>query len=156
MATVIQFQSIGVVRNEMQKAHRDTHWKEIESKIIVDEKWRDALDGIEQFSHLWIVFYFDRMPPVEQLRVHPMARAEIPLTGIFATRTPQRPNPIGIRAVPLLEIHDNVLRVRGLDALDGTPVLDIKPYHPNGDAIENARVAEWVNKYWRESPESKP
>ncbi len=155
MATVIQFQSIGVVRNGIQQAHRDTRWEEIESEIIVDEKWCGALDGIDQFSHLWIIFYFNHIPAPDALCIRPMKRGEMPLVGIFATRSPQRPNPIGIRAVALLKVRDNVLRVRGLDALDGTPVLDIKPYLSRGDAIPDARVGEWVQKYWQEIPESK-
>jgi tRNA-Thr(GGU) m(6)t(6)A37 methyltransferase TsaA len=145
---MIQFKPIGIVHNAMTEAHRDTRWDEIESRIVVNDEWCDALDGIKAFSHIWVVFYLDRVPPFDSLRVQPMGRDDMPLVGRFATRTPSRPNPIGICAVPLLEVRGNVLRVRGLDALDGTPVLDLKPYLARGDAIENTRVAEWVEKYW--------
>jgi tRNA-Thr(GGU) m(6)t(6)A37 methyltransferase TsaA len=151
VTAVIQLEPIGVVRNAVLQSHRDTRWEEIESEILVDEKWRDALDGIDQFSHLWIVFYLDRMTPPETLHIRPLRHSDLPLVGIFATRSPQRPNPIGICAVQLVDVRGNVLRVRGLDAFDGTPVLDIKPYLSRGDAIENARVGEWVEKYWAES-----
>ena len=135
---------IGTVHNVMTEAHRDTRWEEIDSEIVVDEAWRDALDGIEQFSHIWVIFYFDRMPPPDSLHVRPMRQENLPLVGLFATRSPQRPNPIGIRAAELLHVRGTVLRVRGLDALNGTPVLDLKPYLPRRDAIQNTRVGEWV------------
>ena len=155
MATVIQFQSIGVVRNGMMEAHRDTRWQEIESEIIIDEKWHDALDGLDQFSHVWVIFHIDRVPAPTALRIQPIKQSDLPVVGIFATRSPQRPNPIGIRAVELLSMRENVLRVRGLDALDGTPVLDLKPYLPRHDSIQDARLADWANKYRKEFPDSK-
>ena len=153
---MIKLKPIGIVRNAISEAHRDTRWKEIESEIEIDAEWRDALDGIEQFSHLWVVSYLDCMPAPrwnarglrpDALHVHPTRDARLPLVGIFATRSPQRPNPIGICAVELLEVRGTVLRVRGLDALNGTPVLDIKPYLARRDAIANTRVGEWVKQF---------
>ena len=146
---MIQLKPIGTVHNTITDAHRDTRWEDIESEIVVADEWRDALDGLAQFSHIWVVFYFDRMPPPDSLRIRPMRRDDLPLVGLFATRSPQRPNPIGIRAAELLEVRGSVLRVRGLDALDGTPVLDLKPYLARGDAVERTRVGEWVEKYWK-------
>ena len=143
---MIEFKPIGAVHNAMTESHRDTRWKEIDSEIEIDAVWRDALDGIEQFSHIWVVTYLDRMPAPDALYVHPTRDERLPLVGIFATRSPQRPNPIGISAVELIEVRGTRLRVRGLDALDGTPVLDVKPYLPRRDAIENARVGEWVKQ----------
>ncbi len=148
---MIQFKPIGIVRNVIQQAHRDTPWNEIESEIVVNHEWHDALDGLEQFSHIWIIFHIHQITPPNSLRIRPMQRDDMPLVGRFATRSPARPNPIGICAVELIELHDDVLRVRGLDALDGTPVLDIKPYLERGDAITNTRVGEWVRKYWAEA-----
>lgn len=148
MASLIQLEPIGFVRNSVDEAHRDTHWEEIESEIVIDERWRGALDGIAQFSHLWIIFFIDRVDAPADLKIRPMKRDDMPLVGIFATRSPQRPNPIGIRAVELLEVRENVLRVCGLDALNGSPVLDLKPYLTRGDAIPEARVSEWVQKFW--------
>jgi len=145
---IIQLNTIGTIHNAMREAHRDTRWEEIVSEIIVDDEWRDALDGLQEFSHIWVVFFLDRMSAPDSPRVRPMQREDMPVVGRFATRSPQRPNPIGICAVELLEVRGNVLRVCGLDALDGTPLLDIKPYLSRGDAIANARVAEWVKKYW--------
>jgi len=79
------------------------------------------------------------------LKVHPRGRTDLPLLGVFATRTAFRPNPIGLTLVELLEVKNNVLVVRGLDAFDGTPVLDIKPYGSR-DMVVGARVPEWHKK----------
>ncbi len=149
---VIQFKPIGTVHNALTEAHRDTPWEKIESELTIAAEWAGALDGLEQFSHIWVIFCFDRNGPPDSLHVRPMGRADMPLLGRFATRSPQRPNPIGIAAVELLERRDNVLRVRGLDALDGTPVLDLKPYLPRRDAVDPPRVGEWVKIWEKESP----
>jgi tRNA-Thr(GGU) m(6)t(6)A37 methyltransferase TsaA len=144
---VIQFKPIGTIHNTVTEAHHDTPWQTIESDIILEEQWREALDGLEEFSHIWVIFCFDRMTPVTTSHTRPMGRPDLPLVGRFATRSPQRPNPIGIAAVELLYIRGNVLRVRGLDALDGTPVLDLKPYLPQRDALNNVRVSDWAKQY---------
>jgi tRNA (adenine37-N6)-methyltransferase len=151
---MIQLNRIGTVRNALTEAHHDTHWAEIESEIVVDDEWRAALDGIAEFSHIWVITYFDRMPAVDLLHIRPMTEVTLvkddalPLVGIFATRSPQRPNPIGICAAELLEVRGNVLRVRALDALDGTLVLDLKPYLARRDAIANTRVGAWVKQFY--------
>lgn len=145
---MIHFTAIGFVRNAIEQAHRDTPWEQIESEIVIDERWRDALEGIEQFSHLWIIFFIDRVDAPVELKIRPMKRDDMPVVGLFATRSPQRPNPIGIRAAELIEVRGNVLRVRGLDALNDSPVLDLKPYLPRGDAMPDARVSAWVQKFW--------
>jgi tRNA-Thr(GGU) m(6)t(6)A37 methyltransferase TsaA len=76
----------------------------------------------------------------------PQGRADMPKLGIFAQRAKHRPNPIGVTTVELVKVEDNVLTVRGLDAIDGTPVLDIKPYFPVFDRVDEANVPEWVNR----------
>jgi tRNA-Thr(GGU) m(6)t(6)A37 methyltransferase TsaA len=85
-----------------------------------------------------------RIPEEERriMKVHPRGREDMPLLGVFATRTPYRPNPIGLTLVELMKVEGNVLTVRGLDAFDGTPVLDIKPFD-YWDIAEAARVPEW-------------
>jgi len=153
---MIRFKPIGVVRNQVTQAHPDTTWHEIESEIVIAPEWRDALDGLAEFSHLWVIFYFDRAHPLDSLRVHPMRRADLPRVGIFATRSPSRPNSIGICPVELLSLRENVVRVRGLDAFDGTPILDLKPYLERGDAIHNTRVGMWVRQYWAELDKYEP
>jgi len=114
------------------------------SKIILRQDLIETLDGIEDFSHLFVIFWMHKIPKEERttMKVHPRGRIDMPLLGVFATRTPHRPNPIGVTLVELLEVEGNVVTVRGLDAFDGTPVLDIKPFD-NWDMVEDARVPEW-------------
>jgi len=79
-------------------------------------------------------------------KVHPRGNKKLPLVGLFATRSPNRPNSIGKATVRLIKREGNVLKVRGLDAIDGTPVIDIKPYLPRYDSVARAKVPWWVSK----------
>ncbi|MCL4394795.1 MAG: tRNA (N6-threonylcarbamoyladenosine(37)-N6)-methyltransferase TrmO [Chloroflexi bacterium] len=143
---MIQLNPIGVVRNAILQAHRDTRWETVESEIRIDAEWRAALDGLKEFSHIWVIAYMHQMPPPSSVHIHPMHDPHAPLVGIFATRSPQRPNGLGLCAAELIGVGDGVLHVRRLDALDGTPVLDIKPYVPGRDALTNARVSAWFRQ----------
>jgi len=106
----------------------------------------EALDGIDGFSHILIIFYLHKVGEERRsrLKVHPQGRKELPLTGVFATRSPVRPNPIGVTVVKLLERRENVLKVLGLDAYDGTPVLDVKPYLRRDDLLKEATIPDWL------------
>ncbi|MBC7258622.1 MAG: tRNA (N6-threonylcarbamoyladenosine(37)-N6)-methyltransferase TrmO [Chloroflexi bacterium] len=125
-------------------------WEDLESRVVLDPEFADGLDGMEGFSHILVVGYLHRQGDLRErrLHVHPQGREDLPLVGVFATRSPKRPNPIAITVVPLLRREGNVLYVRGLDMADGTPVLDIKPYLTRGDRVEDARVAEWLHRLW--------
>jgi tRNA-Thr(GGU) m(6)t(6)A37 methyltransferase TsaA len=105
----------------------------------------EALRGLEATSHVWIVFVFHRSPPLEGATVRPPRLGGNQRLGVLATRSPVRPNPIGISAVRLLGIEGHRLRVAGPDLVDGTPVLDIKPYVPYADAIPEATCA-WADR----------
>ncbi len=122
------------------------------SEIILEPHLVEALEGVEDFSHLFVLFYLNQTPTEKRqtLKIHPKGRADLPLMGIFGTRTMFRPNPIGLTLVELLKLEGNVLTVRGLDAFDGTPILDIKPYDPLG-IPENARVPSWWKKLYEET-----
>jgi tRNA-Thr(GGU) m(6)t(6)A37 methyltransferase TsaA len=100
--------------------------------IQLDPDWTGALQGLEPGRDLWVLTYFHQADQ-PKLLVHPRGDASRPLTGLFNTRAPSRPNPIGLTLVRLLAINENSLTVKGLEALDGTPVLDIKPYVPGID-----------------------
>ena len=101
-----------------------------------------ALEGIEAFSHVIVVFHIDRVPEEEKrLRVSVGQGSE---RGVLATRSQRRPNPIGVSVVRLLHRRKTVLRVQGLDATDGTPVLDIKPYLPAYDGVPETRLPSWA------------
>jgi tRNA-Thr(GGU) m(6)t(6)A37 methyltransferase TsaA len=114
------------------------------SQIILNSVFIQALDGITGFSHIFVIFYMSQIPEDKRmiLKVHPRGRMDMPLLGAFATRTNLRPNPIGLTLVELLKVDSNILTVRGLDAFDGTPILDIKPFDP-WDNAEKARVPDW-------------
>lgn len=121
--------------------------KTVISQIVVREELMEGLDGISGFSHLFVLFYLNQVT-IEQrktLKVHPRGRQDMPLTGVFATRTMLRPNPIGLTLVELVKVDGNVLTIRGLDAYDGTPVLDLKTYD-FWDMAENAKVPDWWKK----------
>ncbi|MGV9172474.1 MAG: tRNA (N6-threonylcarbamoyladenosine(37)-N6)-methyltransferase TrmO [Promethearchaeia archaeon] len=126
--------------------HQDPYF--LESKIIIKEEYLDCLDGIEGFSHMKILFWTHKTTEENRLirKVHPGGMKECPKKGIFATRSPVRPNPICETTVKLLKRKGNTLIVQGFDAIDGTPVLDIKPYLPNYDYIEDTQLPEWIIK----------
>lgn len=130
----------------------DDCWEEAESEIEIDPDWVDALDGIDEFSHLWVILGFDAPDDApEPLRVHPQRRRDLPRVGLFATRSPRRPNPIAITAVRLLAREGGRLRVQGLDAFEGSVVLDLKPYLSRGDQIADSHYPEWLDRLWQES-----
>jgi tRNA (Thr-GGU) A37 N-methylase len=83
------------------------------------------------------------------MKIHPRSRPDLPLVGFFATRTQYRPNPIGLTLVQLLGRKENILTVKGLDALNGTPVLDIKPISPKTEMPSHFRVPEWYPRLWK-------
>ena len=117
------------------------------SQIELKAELVNGLSGIQDFSHLFVIYHLDQVTNEQRktLRVHPRGRTDLPLTGVFATRTMMRPNPIALTLVELLKVEDNILTVKGLDAYDGTPVLDIKPYD-TWDCVENPKVPDWWKK----------
>jgi tRNA-Thr(GGU) m(6)t(6)A37 methyltransferase TsaA len=118
------------------------------AQVIIDPEWAEALEGIEEFSHIWVLFYLHHVTEERPFvpKVHPMGQRDVPLVGALATRTPHRPNPIGLTVVRLLSREGNTLTVRGLDAYDGTPVLDIKPYLTPGDCVSEATAPDWLRQ----------
>lgn len=142
----IELTPIGVVRNAFEE-RVPNGWETVPAQIIVMDKWAPALDGVEQFSHLIILFWLDRIPREGiPLHLHPQRCEDLPLVGLFATRSPARPNPIGVQVVELVSREGNVLTVRHLDALNNSPVLDIKPYLPRGDSVPDAITPTWVSR----------
>ena len=140
---------IGQVINGVEYPNH-VKWETIASQVVIAPQLVEALDGIDGFSHVLIIFYLHKVGEERRsrLKVHPQGKKEMPLVGVFATRSPVRPNPIGITAVKLLERQENVLKVLGLDAYDGTPVLDVKPYLRRGDRIEEATMPDWLLRLW--------
>lgn len=141
----IQLKPIGVIENEFVD-EVPPGWESASHRLVLAPEWTSALDGIEAFSHIFVLFWLDQIRSTIHTRVHPRNRRDLPEVGIFATRTPRRPNRIGLQVCELLIREGNVLIVRRLDALNGTPLLDVKPYLPDGDSWPTARVAEWVTR----------
>lgn len=138
---------IGIVRSEVKEQMR-AGWAEATSEIAIEEDLTECLEGLEEFSHIIVVYWMHRVPTGGRPpgKIHPRGRADLPLVGLFATRAPYRPNPLGVCVARLKERNGNILRLVGLDALDETPVLDIKPYMPRLDSPPDVKVADWAQK----------
>jgi tRNA-Thr(GGU) m(6)t(6)A37 methyltransferase TsaA len=150
----ICLEPVGFVKTEaVGKEVRD---KNVVSQLIFREEYTVALEGVEDFSHLFVLFWLHRISDEDKriMKVHPRGRSGMPLLGIFATRTPHRPNPIGLTRVKILKIEGNVITVQGLDAYDGTPVLDIKPFD-SWDTTEDFKVPKWWMKLAKERKNKK-
>ena len=140
----VTLRPIGVVRNNVAEPRPDG-WETLRSDVIIRDDLESALDGIDSYSHIIVVFAFDKVPEAEQkLRLQPRSDPRIPEQGVLATRSQLRPNPVGVSVVRLLRRRRTILRVEGLDAIDGTPVLDIKPYYANYDAVPDASIPDWA------------
>ena len=143
----ICFRPIGVVANNVTDTV-DENWGNVHSRLIVDEQLVRGLQGLEQFSHALVITFLQKASfnPERHLVRRPRGLDSMPLVGIFSQRAKDRPNPIGVTAVQIVGVGDDFVEVKGLDAIDGTPVLDIKPYYPQYDLVTGASVPEWVNK----------
>lgn len=135
----------------------DDNWDAVTATITLDgEQFSpDSLAGLAEFSHIEVVFLFDGVDPadVEHGARHPRGNTDWPRVGIFAQRAKMRPNRLGVTVCRLLGIDGLTLTVQGLDAIDGTPVLDVKPYMaefgPRGDVRQPAWSNELMTGYWR-------
>lgn len=134
----------------------DDDWGGSEAVIALDPGSFDAsaLAGLDAFSHAEIIFLFDRVPPekIETGARHPRGRTDWPLVGIFAQRGKNRPNRLGLTTCEIVSVEGTRLTVRGLDAIDGTPVLDIKPvmreFLPRSTTVQPAWASELMRDYW--------
>lgn len=142
----IVLKPIGTVRSEV-KEQMAGGWAEVTSEIAIAEELAECLEGVEEFSHIIVVYWMHRIPKGRPpAKVHPRGRADLPLVGLFATRAPYRPNSLGVCVARLEQRIGNTLRVVGLDAIDDTPVIDIKPYLPRLDSPRDVRIAAWAKK----------
>ncbi len=149
----VRLTPIGYVRNRVKEPMPDG-WANVESRVIIRPQLTDKLHNLADYSHVIIVFWPHEVPADvrgSKPQLHPRDDEENPLMGVLATRSQIRPNPLLVTPVPLLAVNDNVLKVRGLDAIDGSPVLDVKPYLPYYDSIADARLPKWVEdaQSWR-------
>ena len=148
------FQPVGVVRTSASDDEVRERREEFESTVEVFPEFEAALDGLDGFSHIFVLSYLHKLRPdqIGPLKVRPrrLLKAgfkleELPLVGVFSIDSPTRPNPIGLSLVKLIRREGRKLVVVGLDCFDGTPVLDIKPYREDYRADQYA-VAEWYRQ----------
>jgi tRNA-Thr(GGU) m(6)t(6)A37 methyltransferase TsaA len=135
---------IGFIKNNIKEPKYRNFTNEI-SEIILDDKFTEALNGIDDYSHIIVVYWMDKVKDYV-ISLRPQGNPNVPIVGIFASRCPQRPNPIAMTTVKLMERRGNRIKVKGLDILDRTPIIDIKPYWPQYDKVEDGKIPEWVNK----------
>jgi len=166
------FRAVGIVRSPLKKPSLvadsgDLEWRpqiaeasesrEVISELVIDSDLAGITDGLEDFSHLLVLYWAHGIDKDGRsiARAHPMGRKDLPLVGIFATCSPARPNPVCAMVVRLLDRKGNVLKVQGLDAIDGSPLIDIKPYNPSYYAAEDVKVADWMAQIYREIAQGK-
>lgn len=150
----IEVTPIGFVRGGRAEPI-DDQWAEVVADIVLDDRFSpEVLHGLEEFSHLEVVFVFDR---VDEAKVtvdarHPRGNTDWPRVGIFAQRAKGRPNRIGVTTCEIIAVSERSISVRGLDAIDGTPVLDLKPYMtefaPRSEVRQPAWSRELMRGYW--------
>ncbi len=124
------------------------HIRSLACDLVIHSEFQGILDGLEDFSHA-VVLYWPHLLPTQGrslIRVHPMGLKDFPLVGVFATCSPARPNPVLITTVRIVEKKENILTVRGLDALDGSPIIDIKPYTTNDLSADDVKMPDWMNQ----------
>ncbi|MEY4632895.1 MAG: tRNA ((37)-N6)-methyltransferase TrmO [Actinomycetota bacterium] len=144
---------VGVVRSTRSEAE-DDRWDSENSSIELSLPFTErALQGLSEFSHCIVVYVFDRASwDDSRMSRHPRGNKDWPEVGIFAQRAKDRPNRLGVTVCQVLEIHGTTIRLRGLDAIDGTPVVDIKPwmveFGPRGEIVQPAWSGELMKHYW--------
>jgi tRNA-Thr(GGU) m(6)t(6)A37 methyltransferase TsaA len=134
----------------------DDDWGDVQAQIELDASRFDAeaLAGLNEFSHLLVIYHFDRVDParIENTARRPRNNPSWPKVGIFAQRGKNRPNRLGVSVCRILAVENLRIRVEGLDALDGTPILDIKPvmkgFEPRGEIREPVWAGEIMADYW--------
>ncbi len=143
----MEMKPIGFVKSPVSE-QSDENWGKVVAEIHVAEAFLPGLQGLKEFSHITVIFFMHQATfnPSTDLVRRPRGRDDMPAVGIFAQRAKHRPNPLGITSVALIKMEKNVLTVKGLDAIDGTPVLDIKPYVSAFDRIGQPIIPEWMDR----------
>ena len=150
----IKFRPVGVVRTNTTEAQIRNESRELEGEIQIYPEFEPALEGIDGYSHLFVICYFHKLRAEQlgPLQVRPKRLVkrgfeleELPILGVFALDSPSRPNPIGLTLVRLIRREGRRLFVRGIDYFDGTPILDIKGYRP-GYRTDDFALPDWYLK----------
>ncbi len=150
----INLKPVAIVRNS-RKTPIDDHWEGVISEIVLaDHIPTEAFENISDFSHLEIIYFFDKVKADDLIYYgRPRGNPDYPVVGIFGQRKKDRPNSIGLCTVELLEHKGRTIKVKYLDAIDGTPVLDIKPsfreFQPKGEIKQPNWVSDLMKDYWK-------
>lgn len=148
----MKLKEIGTVCSAIKKfsdvRHISRGWTDDKCIIKLNSQYKSGLGGLTGYSHIIVLFWINqykqwKMPKNSHKPQH---------VKVFATRMPVRPNPIGLSTVELLDFstEEGTIHVKGLDAIDGTPVLDIKPYMPHFDSFQKAKIPQWLEKHIKE------
>lgn len=145
MSMEILFKPIGIIRSPFKTLRgmpiQSGACRKIEGKIEVSPEFEDCLKDLEGFSHIYIIYHFHK---VKRWKKYVIPFLDEEFRGVFSTRAPQRPNPIGLSVMEILSLEGSTIRVRNVDVLDGTPLLDIKPYIPQFKQVENPKIG-WLS-----------
>jgi tRNA-Thr(GGU) m(6)t(6)A37 methyltransferase TsaA len=122
--------------------------RSLESDLVINPELDGILEGLEDYSHAVVVYWPHLLPPHGRLltKVHPMGQKQFPLVGIFSTCSPARPNPVLVTTVRILKREKNILKVQGLEAVDGSPIIDIKPFTRTYFPDDDVKYPDWMNK----------
>jgi len=126
--------------------------KDVYATLEIDEEYSEGLKDLEGFSHIYLIYYFHKIQE-HSLSVIPFNDKTHTPRGVFSTRTPVHPNSIGLSVVKLVSVEKNIVRVKGIDILDGTPLLDIKPYIENFDKVDGDVKSGWMKASLQEVSE---
>ncbi len=150
---------VGIVRSSVKEPFLSLRGEDLEldekrvgsqdnlCELVIKDQYAELLDGIEDFSHILVLYWSHKAGDSRDVtKVHPAGRKNYPLVGVFATRSPARPNPVCATVVKLLERNNNTLKVEGLDAIDKSSIIDIKPYHPQFDAASEVKIPQWMKE----------
>lgn len=151
---MINLKPIAVIHST-RKEVEDDHWNKEKTVIELDSSFStDAIAGLESFSHVIVTFYMDKVDPskIETGSRHPRNNQALPLVGIFSQRGKNRPNQIGISIARIIKLDGRRIEVSELDAVDGTPVLDLKPwvkeFGPVGEIFQPQWISDLMKEYW--------
>jgi len=151
----IKFKPIGIIHSPFKEREgmpiQPSAAEGIEGKVEIFPEYAEGLKDINNFSHIFLIYYL-HLSRKYSLKVKPYMDDKE--RGVFATRAPSRPNPIGISVVELLKVDGNVLHIKNVDIVDGTPLLDIKPYVPEFD-VHDVKKIGWLEKNVHKLPETK-
>ena len=123
----VEMEPIGYVSTDTKEIPQSWAVSDVEGTLVIDETYLEGLRDIRPGQHIYVIFHFHKSPKFtsQYVRIEPPVRDQE--VGVFSTHSPFRPNPVGLSLLEVLGINDNVIHVKGLDMLDGTPILDIKP-----------------------------